>query len=455
MKPFVLLAVLLALASIASADDSSPSSDSIAVGLWLGIFETESGTVRFDVEVRSADQQLQAVLVLHSEGGMRMSADYVELADNQLRLEAMGGAIALDGRIEDNLITGRVRLPASERDMRLARAGSTEAADLVRQADEQIQALRAIPLTLVRAGPAMERIDEQALAALLQAAEDSFTTALALMHQGELVGEWFRGEEPRPIETMSVTKIVLNLIIGRLVTLGQIESIDTPVHHYYPQWAEDEQRAAITLRHLLTHTSGVDRGQPAGPIYQSEDFVRFALQVPLEFEPGTDLAYSNNATNLIAGIISQAIDQPLQTFLADDLFGLIGIESFFWAQDRAGNPHGMAGLAVTAGDLARLGQLALNRGNWDGKQLIDSDWFDASFQTGSEHSRRVGLLWLLDYEDEQLVGVSHSGHLGQWLGIRFDNGIVGARLIAQSPAYQQDTDAFGDFLTRLATLPAH
>ena len=453
MKPSALVWVVLLMVGVASADEKIPADESSIAGLWLGVFETESGAMRFDVEFELDEHDhWQANLILHSEGGVQVPADETRLDGDALRVVAMQGAVVMQGQIIDQSITGSLRFPGDELPMRLARAGSSGAEDLARQAEDQIQALRARPLVLLRSGPGMERVDEQALADLLDAADASYTTALALMHDGELVGEWFRGDEPRPIETMSVTKAVLQLVIGRLVTLGKIESIDTPVGEFFPQWSDDEQRAGITLRQLMTHSSGLDRGQPAAPIYQSESFVQFALDAPMEFEPGTDVAYSNNATNLLAGVVAQAIDQPLAEFLAEDLFGAMGIESFSWATDRAGNPHGMSGLSLSAGDLALLGQLALNRGRWADRQLIDADWFEDSFQPGTEHSQHIGLLWKLIYEDDTLVGASHSGHLGQWLGIRFDSGVVGARLIAQSPAYDAETDGFFRFLSLLATL---
>ena len=452
MKSFFLVFLLMFNASHALAEVTVRLDPASIAGLWQGTFEAPSSAMRFDVELEQGDSVWQATVVLHSEGGVRVPADQVELDGDTLRLLAMQGAVVLTGRVEGDQITGSLRFPASEVDMRMARAGSSEAAELLLQAEDEVRALREQPLTLIRGGPGMDRVDQAALSELIDMAEASFTTALALLQDGELVGEWFRGEEPRPIETMSVTKAVLQLVIGRLVTLGKIETIDMPVHYYFPQWAEDEQRAGITLRHLMTHSAGLDRGQPAGPIYQSESFVQFALDAPMEFEPGTGVAYSNNATNLLAGVIAQVIDQPLDEFLAEDLFGELGIKDFSWARDRAGNPHGMAGLSLHAADLALLGQLALNRGRWGDQQLIDPSWFEDSFQPGSEHSQRIGLLWFLDYEDEQLVGASHSGYLGQWLGIRFDNGMVGARLIAQSAAYNGETDAFPAFVSLLSGL---
>jgi CubicO group peptidase (beta-lactamase class C family) len=450
-SPFHGLICLCLLFAIA-VSASSAESDSSPTGLWLGLAEAQSGPMRFDVDLAIEEGELSGVFVLVSEGGARLPIEQADYDSGTLRLVTMQGSITLDGRHDGDLIEGSLHTATSELPMRLAWAGSEPAIAMTEELERGIAELRSVPLVLRHSGPGMETIDQEALAELLAAAEASYTTAMALLHDGELVGEWRRGDGNEPIETMSVTKVALNLIIGRLITLRQLDSIDTPVHHFYPQWADDQQRAAITIRHLLAHSSGIDRGQPAGPIYQSGDFVAFALNAPLEFEPGTQLVYSNNATNLLGGVIAQIVGKPLEDFLAEDLFGVMGIEEFAWAPDPAGNPQGMAGLRLTAADLVKLGQLALDRGDWQGEQLIDAAWFEQSFQPGSEHSQRVGLIWFLDRDEDRLVGASHSGYLGQWLGIRFHERIVGARLIRQSPAYKPETDVFQGFVGMLHSL---
>jgi CubicO group peptidase (beta-lactamase class C family) len=443
------LIVLLTVGMGVSADATDDSSLS---GLWLGVAGGEQGDMRFNLELVHADDGLEGTFILIDEGGARIPVDSADFEDGSLSVTAMRGTAELQARLDGDEMTGMLNLPGGEMPARLARDGSAAAAIMTEEMDRRVAELRTTPFKLIRSGPGMDSIDGEALAGLLEAAEASHSTALALIHDGELVGEWYRGDEPEPIHAMSVTKAVLHLVIGRLITLGELESIDVPVHRFYPQWAEDEQRSAITIRHLLAHTSGLDRGQPAGPIYQSEDFVQFALDAPLEFEPGSRVVYSNNATNLLGGIVGQIIEQPLDEFLAGDLFGLLGIEHFSWDTDPAGNPQGMAGLQLTAGDLARLGQLALEHGRWQGEQLIDAGWFEESFVPASEHSEGMGLIWFLHHEDGEVAGVSHGGYLGQWLGVRFDERLVGVRMVANSPAYDGRTDSFRDFLERLPAL---
>ncbi len=384
---------------------------------------------------------------------MELPADQVDVDGAEIRLTAANGSWRLTGELDGDAITGTAVMGHQQLPVRLGRAGTAQPEALAREVRERLDALRSGSLELVQEGPGVSQVNSDALESLLDDARSSHSTALALMIDGEMVGEWYLDGQREPIYSMSVTKAALHLVIGRLITRGLLESIDIPVHEFFPQWADDDQRARITLRHLMAHTSGIDRGQPAMPIYESGDFVGFALNAPLEFEPGTEVAYSNNGTNLLVGIVARVIEQPLQDFLADDLFGQLGIEQFAWHSDSAGNPQGMSGLVIRAGDLARLGQLALDRGRFGDEQLIDAEWFEQSFVPASEHSARLGLIWFLMRDDEDnIVGASHSGYLGQWLGLYFEERIVGVRMVRQSPAYDPETDAFPEFLSLLPTL---
>ncbi|HEY8470511.1 MAG TPA: serine hydrolase [Longimicrobiales bacterium] len=215
-----------------------------------------------------------------------------------------------------------------------------------------------------------------------------------MLHDGQLVGAWHSDGQSRPIEAMSVTKSIVNLAIGRLVTLGALESIDVPVSRFYPEWSTG-RKARVTIRHLLNHTSGIEAGRTTEEIYASNDFVRLALDAEITSEPGSRFLYNNKAVNLLAGIVEKATGKKMDDFLRDDLFARLGITDFGWSRDPTGNPHAMAGLQIHAMDLAKLGQLVLDRGHWQGEQLIAESWFDESLRPGSPHEATSGLLWWL------------------------------------------------------------
>jgi len=300
-------------------------------------------------------------------------------------------------------------------------------------------------------GSAWNRVDSAALSRLVEAAEASRSSALVVLQDGELVGSWHDPQGARRIEAMSVTKSVLSLAVGRLLALGHLESIDVPVYRFFPEW-EDGPRSRITVRHLLNHTSGLNSPIPTTPIYESEDFVAFALASELESEPGAEVRYNNNATNLLAGVVGRAAGVRMDRFIGAELFRPLKITDFTWSLDPAGNPHGMAGLQIHADDLARLGQLVLQDGVWKGERLFPEGWITKSLGPGSELARNVGLLWWLIREEERIVGARADGYLGQYLVVYPESGIVGVRMIEYFDGWEEGRDglsAFQDLLREL------
>ncbi len=258
-------------------------------------------------------------------------------------------------------------------------------------------ALVAISLScLLAAGPPADagpRVDQRALARLLKRAEESRSDAVVIYRDGQLVGQWYFGRPQGPIEAMSATKSIVNLAIGRLLYTKKIRSLDQPVSDFYPEWRQGTKRA-ITIRHLLNHTSGLQNLMNTQPeIYPSPDFVKLALAAELTADPGTAFAYNNKAVNLLAGIVKVASGRRMDQYLRDEIFAPLGITDFSWTLDPAGNPHAMSGLQIRALDLARIGQLMLQGGTWKGKTIIPRSWVTQSTAAGQPFHARCGLLW--------------------------------------------------------------
>jgi len=192
---------------------------------------------------------------------------------------------------------------------------------------------------------------------------------------------------------MSCTKSVVGLAVGSLIADGALTDLEQPVWRFYPEWKQGAKQR-ITLRHLLNHTSGLQNLPSAEEeINHAPDAVRLALAAELTAEPGTRFSYNNKAVNLLAGIVQRASGRTLDADVADRLFAPLGIADFDWTWDPAGNPYGMAGLALHATDLAKIGQLVLNRGQWDGRPIVGPDWLDASLAAGQPYNPLSGLLW--------------------------------------------------------------
>jgi CubicO group peptidase (beta-lactamase class C family) len=242
------------------------------------------------------------------------------------------------------------------------------------------------------ASDARDALDAQ-LEKIGRTARDSRTDALLILRDGEVLLERHADGDRSPIELMSATKSVVALGIGLLIADGHLESIDTPVHRFYPEWAQGLKRD-ITVRMLLDHTSGLQNHPNAGAeIEPAPDAVQLALAADLDAIPGEKFVYNNKATNLLSGVIAKASGEPMDAYLKRRLFDPLGIEPGPWHRDPAGNPWGMAGLPLTATDAARLGQLLLDDGVApDGTRLLPQG-FAAALFAPSARSEQVGLLW--------------------------------------------------------------
>lgn len=239
-------------------------------------------------------------------------------------------------------------------------------------------------------------LDREAVAQLERRARQSRSDAVVVLHDGEVAFEWHR-RSPRLIRSMSVTKSIVGLAIGRLVTLGAIASVDEPMTRWFPEW-RGTPKEGITLRHVLEHSSGLKSFRNTREIYRADDFVKLALDAPLEDPPGERFRYNNKAANLLPELVFRVVGQPIDEWLLGDLFSRLGIQEIEWDRDRVGHPHGMAGLAILPRDLARIGQLVLQEGRLGDEQLISEEWIRASTTPSAVYAGH-GWLWWLEFED--------------------------------------------------------
>jgi CubicO group peptidase (beta-lactamase class C family) len=245
--------------------------------------------------------------------------------------------------------------------------------------------------------PAAPRVlDEKALDALEVEARATDSAALVVISDGKLVRDVWFSRRKDPIQTMSITKSVLSLTAGCLVDAGKLD-VNAPVGRYYPEWAHGEHENVRVL-HLLTHSSGIDEGKNTGSIYASRSFVELTLRSKQIHEPGSHFEYSNRGANLLAGLIARAAKEPTEKVAARCLFEPLGITRYWWSKDKTGQVHGLAGLHLLPRDLAKLGQLVLDKGEYDGKRVISAEWIAKS--TGAlaavqPRNRRLGMMWWL------------------------------------------------------------
>ena len=240
------------------------------------------------------------------------------------------------------------------------------------------------------------------IASLVAAAKDAHSDALLVVRNGRVEVERYADGRPRKLLVMSITKAVSSLAIGMLLDDGKIPSVDVPMSTYCPAWRTDPRKARVTLRHVLTHTSGVGHTMRGGEIARHPDWVAFAAGLPAEDEPGTHWAYNNAVSQLMSEVVRQASGERIDRFLDRRLFQPLGIRDWSWERDPAGHPDTAGGLALWPRDLARIGLLMLDRGRWHGQQLL-SEAFVAQATTPQLGNPVQGLIWRLSYPEAYLV----------------------------------------------------
>ena len=184
----------------------------------------------------------------------------------------------------------------------------------------------------------------------------------------------------------SVSKTVTSAIIGVAVTRGDFKAgLDTPVVSYFDVARiknVDDRKRHMTLRHVLTMTTGLDwledvpyddPRSDSSLMEATDDWVQYVIDKPMAQEPGTKFNYSSGATELLAYIFKKETGQDIDAYGEKYLFAPLGIRHH-WKRTYLGVVDTEGGLYLNGADLAKIGYLYLNDGVWDGKRLISGEW---------------------------------------------------------------------------------
>ncbi|KAF9775292.1 hypothetical protein IL306_006616 [Fusarium sp. DS 682] len=182
-----------------------------------------------------------------------------------------------------------------------------------------------------------------------------------------------------PNNLWSSTKSVIGILSGIAYDKGLLHP-DDPIGKYLPTglgWGDAAHRA-VTIRHLLTQTSGMQEAiiSEAGTVLIDPSVPQEALAQPLIHKPGSHFDYSQRGPDLLAYVVQRAVKQDLQQFAQINLFDPIGIpsESYFWLRDRSANTYGYAWLFLPPTQLAKLGLLMQNKGLWNNQRVLSEEW---------------------------------------------------------------------------------
>ncbi|KRE39975.1 serine hydrolase domain-containing protein [Paenibacillus sp. Soil522] len=224
----------------------------------------------------------------------------------------------------------------------------------------------------------MKQLDLEANHGLLS--EWKMKSVIVLRGQ-RLLDEWYESGKDSIGPLYSCTKSILSALIGIAIDKGFITSVEQPITDCLDHPAEiSDALGQITIKHLLTMTPGFDWpdfDKPYKALKAAEEPIRFVLEQPLISEPGTAFAYNSGGSHLLSAILTKATGLSALSFAKDYLFGPLGFQSARW-MERAGINEGGAGLYLYGRDLARIGSLFVQKGQFEQEQLLSSSWVEQS-----------------------------------------------------------------------------
>jgi len=236
-----------------------------------------------------------------------------------------------------------------------------------------------------RASPA--EVGMNALALLAAAGDASriprFRSLLVARH-GRLVAErYFGGSDSTTLfDVRSVTKSVVSALTGIALRDGALPATAAPIAPYLARDDTlDAVDSAVTVRHLLTMTSGYAWDETPGPDYNSwivaDNHVQYLLDRAHAASPGATFTYNSAAVHTLGVALEGAAATPLPQYAAEHLFGAMGGPTVVWEQLDRGTVNGGSGIALHARDLLKFGQLFLQRGWSGGASVVPESWVDS------------------------------------------------------------------------------
>lgn len=201
---------------------------------------------------------------------------------------------------------------------------------------------------------------------------------MVLLRHGAVVAEHYWEPYAATYRHMlfSLSKSFTSTAVGLAVGEGRL-SIDDHVLDFFPEEAPanpDARLRAMRVRHLLTMTSGHDPEPPRSGAEFDQSWARGFLATPLVHDPGAHFVYNSLATYMLSAIVQRLVGQRILDYLGPRLFEPLGIAPPTWQTSPQGVNTGGWGLSVTTPDIARFGQLYLQRGVWQGRRLLAEDW---------------------------------------------------------------------------------
>ena len=234
----------------------------------------------------------------------------------------------------------------------------------------------------------------------------------------------FKGDTPHDLR--SVSKSIVGLLYGVALAAGKVPPPEQPLMQSFPEYADlaaDPSRRRWTLHHVLSMTMGTDWDElnipytnPANSeiaMDRAADRYRYVLERPIVMEPGKRWTYCGGATALLGRIIARGTGMSLHAYARDVLFEPLGMGPTDWYTGRDGELIAASGIRMLPRDLARVGQLMLRGGVWDGRAIVPAEWITrcTTSVVSIDERRDYGYQWYIGRRERFLGAAGNGGQL--------------------------------------------
>lgn len=270
----------------------------------------------------------------------------------------------------------------------------------------------------------------------IQGVDHKLHSVLLVKNNELILEEYFKDYNAiEPHDLRSTSKSIRSILLGIAIDKGFIDNINDPIYKYLknpiPKKNLDVKKETITIKHLLTMSSGLDcndwdkksKGQE-DKVYKKKDWLQYTLDLPMINTPGKESQYCSMGVILMTEIISQSSGMSIMEFADEYLFKPLGIDNVKWGHtsNKEVIDSGKR-LFMTPRDMARIGQLILNKGKWSGEQIVSENWIEDSTTpktkiTGIDYCY---LWWNIPFDIDQrrirIISKTATGNGGQYIMI--------------------------------------
>ena len=242
--------------------------------------------------------------------------------------------------------------------------------------------------------------------------------SILIVKNGKLVGEdyFYEHNQNTPHDLRSANKTITSILMGIVIDQGIIKSVNEKVYDLFPEYHDiinwGENKHTLTIKHLLTMNTGLDcndwdensKGNE-NTLYKTDDWIKAFLELPFKERAGTQFSYCTFGEIMTRAIIVKASGMSLQDFTKKYLFAPLKITNYEWTMLMPNREDIGIRVSLTPRDFAKLGELYLNDGKWNGTQVVPLEWAKMSVDTHTITTEKrlgnppYGFLWWKNYFD--------------------------------------------------------